>query len=98
LVLGYGVGSQIGGVGGHFVVRDGFISEIMILSAIFSIYQRNLKFISERGMSIEYRLLPMNHSIISESFTREQAEAHDKLVKEHLYCPDGVRLMNRPAN
>ncbi|MFC7785165.1 GH36-type glycosyl hydrolase domain-containing protein [Rossellomorea sp. GCM10028870] len=47
---------------------------------------------------IEYRLLPMNRSIISELFTPEQAEAHYKLVKEHLYCPDGVRLMNRPAN
>jgi 1,2-beta-oligoglucan phosphorylase len=47
---------------------------------------------------IEYRLLPMNRSIISELFTREQAESHYKLVKEHLYCPDGVRLMNRPAN
>ncbi|WP_299744619.1 GH36-type glycosyl hydrolase domain-containing protein [uncultured Rossellomorea sp.] len=47
---------------------------------------------------IEYRLLPMNRSIISELFTPEQAESHYKLVKEHLYCPDGVRLMNRPAN
>lgn len=47
---------------------------------------------------IEYRLLPMNRSIISELFTREQAESHYQLVKEHLYCPDGVRLMNRPAN
>ncbi|CAN7195150.1 GH36-type glycosyl hydrolase domain-containing protein [Rossellomorea sp. LjRoot5] len=46
---------------------------------------------------IHYRLLPMNRSIISELFTPEQANAHYHLVKEHLYCPDGVRLMNRPA-
>jgi 1,2-beta-oligoglucan phosphorylase len=46
---------------------------------------------------IHYRLLPMNRSIISELFTPEQADAHYQLVKEHLYCPDGVRLMNRPA-
>ncbi|OAT82041.1 cellobiose phosphorylase [Bacillus sp. MKU004] len=46
---------------------------------------------------IHYRLLPMNRSIISELFTPEQAAAHYELVKEHLYCPDGVRLMNRPA-
>ncbi|MGF3104843.1 GH36-type glycosyl hydrolase domain-containing protein [Rossellomorea sp. DUT-2] len=47
---------------------------------------------------IEYRLLPMNRSIISELFTPEEAKSHYQLVKEHLYCPDGVRLMNRPAN
>jgi 1,2-beta-oligoglucan phosphorylase len=46
---------------------------------------------------IHYRLLPMNRSIISELFTPEQAASHYQLVKEHLYCPDGVRLMNRPA-
>ncbi|WP_175987689.1 GH36-type glycosyl hydrolase domain-containing protein [Bacillus sp. Marseille-Q1617] len=46
---------------------------------------------------IHYRLLPMNRSIISELFTPEQAASHYNLVKEHLYCPDGVRLMNRPA-
>ncbi|WP_408007635.1 GH36-type glycosyl hydrolase domain-containing protein [Pseudalkalibacillus sp. A8] len=47
---------------------------------------------------IDYRLIPMNRSIISELFTPEQAQSHYKLIKEHLYCPDGVRLMNRPAN
>jgi 1,2-beta-oligoglucan phosphorylase len=46
---------------------------------------------------IHYRLLPMNRSIISELFPPEQAASHYELVKEHLYCPDGVRLMNRPA-
>ncbi|WP_311775176.1 amylo-alpha-1,6-glucosidase [Alkalihalobacillus sp. TS-13] len=47
---------------------------------------------------IDYRLIPMNRSIISELFTPEQAKSHYELIKEHLYCPDGVRLMNRPAN
>jgi hypothetical protein len=47
LVVIYGDASQIGGVRGHFVVRDRIISEILILSAIFSIYQRNSDFISE---------------------------------------------------
>lgn len=46
---------------------------------------------------IHYRLLPMTRSIISELLTPEQAENHYKLIKEKLYCPDGVRLMNRPA-
>jgi cellobiose phosphorylase len=36
--------------------------------------------------------------MISELLTKEQAEAHYKLIKEKLYYPDGVRLMDRPAN
>ncbi|MEQ6377845.1 cellobiose phosphorylase [Bacillaceae bacterium S4-13-56] len=47
---------------------------------------------------INYRLLPMQRSMISELLTPEEAEAHYQLIKEKLYCPDGVRLMNRPAN
>jgi 1,2-beta-oligoglucan phosphorylase len=46
---------------------------------------------------IDYRLLPMNRGIISELFTPEQAETHYQIIKEYLACPDGVRLMNRPA-
>ena len=47
---------------------------------------------------INYRLLPMTRSMISELLTPEQAEAHYQVIKEQLYCPDGVRLMDRPAN
>ncbi|MCT8137586.1 cellobiose phosphorylase [Anaerobacillus sp. CMMVII] len=47
---------------------------------------------------INYRLLPMTRSMISELLNPEQAEAHYQLIKEQLYCPDGVRLMDRPAN
>ncbi|MCU9612671.1 cellobiose phosphorylase [Caldibacillus lycopersici] len=46
---------------------------------------------------IQYRLLPMQQSIISELFDLEQAEAHYEIIKENLYHPDGVRLMNRPS-
>ncbi|MGM7702753.1 GH36-type glycosyl hydrolase domain-containing protein [Pseudalkalibacillus sp. Hm43] len=52
---------------------------------------------TESKTGIDYRLIPMNRSIISELFTQEQAESHYRLIKDHLYCPDGVRLMNRPA-
>ncbi|MBS4223613.1 GH36-type glycosyl hydrolase domain-containing protein [Lederbergia citrea] len=47
---------------------------------------------------IQYRLLPMTRSMISELLTPAQAEAHYQLIQEQFYCPDGVRLMNRPAN
>lgn len=46
---------------------------------------------------INYRLLPMTRSMISELLTPEQAETHYQIIKEKLLCPDGVRLMNRPA-
>ena len=39
----------------------------------------------------------MTRSMIGELLNAEQAEAHYCLIKEELYCPDGVRLMNRPA-
>ncbi|WP_274648477.1 GH36-type glycosyl hydrolase domain-containing protein [Paenibacillus humicola] len=47
---------------------------------------------------IRYRLLPMTRSMIGELLTKEQADAHYRLIKEQLFFPDGVRLMNRPAN
>jgi cellobiose phosphorylase len=46
---------------------------------------------------IKYRLLPMNRGIISELLSPEQAEDAYKIIKEKLYCPDGVRLMDSPA-
>jgi Cellobiose phosphorylase len=52
----------------------------------------------DRKTGIRYRLLPMQQSIISELFTREQAEYHCAVIKEKLYHPDGVRLMDRPAH
>ncbi|SHH57833.1 GH36-type glycosyl hydrolase domain-containing protein [Virgibacillus chiguensis] len=53
---------------------------------------------SDEKTGIQYRLLPMQRSIISELFTKEQAEKHYRLIKDKLYFPDGVRLMNRPAH
>ena len=53
---------------------------------------------TDKKTGIQYRLLPMTRSMISELLTKEQAESHYRLIKEKLYCSDGVRLMNRPAN
>ncbi|MCX6281349.1 MAG: hypothetical protein NTU51_05255 [Bacteroidetes bacterium] len=46
--------------------------------------------------NIHYSLLPMERGIISEIFTREQAEHHLDLIENHLKGPDGARLMDRP--
>lgn len=53
---------------------------------------------SDTETGIAYRLLPMTRSMISELLTKEQAQAHEAIIHEHLLCPDGVRLMNRPAS
>ncbi|MCC3358494.1 cellobiose phosphorylase [Bacillus sp. REN16] len=52
---------------------------------------------SDTKTGINYRLLPMQRGIISELLTPEQANAHYQIIKDKLYCPDGVRLMDRPA-
>jgi 1,2-beta-oligoglucan phosphorylase len=46
---------------------------------------------------VHYRLIPMTRGIISELLAPEQAEAHYQIIKEKLYFPDGVRLMDQPA-
>ncbi|HEY3282827.1 MAG TPA: glycosyl hydrolase family 65 protein [Armatimonadota bacterium] len=46
---------------------------------------------------IRYRLLPMTRGVLSELFTPEEAQAHMELVRRHLLCPDGVRLMSDPV-
>ncbi|UVI30950.1 GH36-type glycosyl hydrolase domain-containing protein [Paenibacillus spongiae] len=53
---------------------------------------------TDTSTGIQYRLLPMTRSMIGELLTKEQADSHHELIKRELYCPDGVRLMNRPAN
>jgi 1,2-beta-oligoglucan phosphorylase len=45
---------------------------------------------------VNYSILPMDRGIISEIFTREQAEYHQDIIEKHLKGPDGARLMDRP--
>jgi len=52
---------------------------------------------SDTETGIHYRLLPMTRSMISELLSPEQAAAHYEIIRDQLFCPDGVRLMNRPA-
>lgn len=51
----------------------------------------------DKKTGIQYRLLPMQQSMIGELLTPEEAEHHLAIIKQHLQFPDGVRLMNRPA-
>ena len=52
---------------------------------------------TDEKLGIDYRLLPMQQSVISELFTPAEAASHLQIIREHLKCPDGVRLMNKPA-
>ncbi|AOZ93698.1 GH36-type glycosyl hydrolase domain-containing protein [Paenibacillus crassostreae] len=52
---------------------------------------------SDTETGIQYRLLPMTRSMISELLSPEQAATHYDIIREQFVCPDGVRLMNRPA-
>ncbi|MDG5472675.1 cellobiose phosphorylase [Jeotgalibacillus sp. ET6] len=52
----------------------------------------------DQKTGIHYRLLPMTRSMISELLTPEEAAHHEAIIHDQFYCPDGVRLMNRPAN
>jgi cellobiose phosphorylase len=46
---------------------------------------------------VSYSLIPMTRSIIAGLFTPEQAEHHLDLIRTHLLCPDGARLMDKPV-
>ena len=51
----------------------------------------------DQETGISYRLIPMTRSIISEIADPGQARANARVIQEKLACPDGIRLMDRPA-
>lgn len=79
----------------HYLVKDGIVSGFAYMEEPDS--AQLMLHPSDDKTGITYRLLPMTRSMIGELFDPEQAEAHYRLIKQELYCPDGVRLMNRPA-
>lgn len=51
---------------------------------------------SDTLTGIKYSLLPMDRGVLSGIFTKEQAEAHQKIINQYLKGPDGARLMDKP--
>lgn len=51
----------------------------------------------DRRTGIHYRLLPMTRSIIAELASPRQARKNAEIIQSELKCPDGVRLMDFPA-
>ncbi|QVK18409.1 cellobiose phosphorylase [Mycoplasmatota bacterium] len=63
--------------------------------------QDKIKYIvhpEDKKTGVKYRLLPINRCFISGLFDKEDVNHYFELVKEHLYHPDGVRLMDTTVN
>lgn len=53
---------------------------------------------TDQKTQIDYRLLPMTRSMISELLTPTEMRHHMALIEDNLLFPDGVHLMSQPAN
>lgn len=53
---------------------------------------------TDKKTGIHYRLLPMTRSMIAGLLSPERVHSHYDIIKDNLYFPDGVRLMDRPAH
>ncbi|GHU01442.1 hypothetical protein FACS1894147_01290 [Spirochaetia bacterium] len=76
----------------RYVVKDGVTAGFVIFDTDG---ERRMLHPSDRETGLKYRLLPMTRSMTAELFGPEEAAAHLRLIKTHLYHPDGVRLMDR---
>jgi 1,2-beta-oligoglucan phosphorylase len=50
----------------------------------------------DRSTGLSYSLLPMIHAVINDLLTPQEAEHHFRIIREHLYAPDGARLFDKP--
>ena len=76
----------------NFAIKNNVISGFIYLDE-----NENIEYIIhplDFKTGINYRLLPLIRSIISEMVDLNQAEINEKLIEEHLTFNDGVRLMN----
>ena len=77
----------------NILVKDGVIAGFLDCGATCSYMLHPCDEIT----GIHYRLLPMTRSIIAELAAPQQADCNADLIRKHLKCPDGVRLMDKPA-
>ncbi|MCX6224904.1 MAG: hypothetical protein NTV01_09190, partial [Bacteroidia bacterium] len=78
----------------RYLIKDGIVAGYVLVNDDRSISVMLHPGDTETG--VHYSLLPMERGIISEIFTKEQAEHHQDLIEQHLKGPDGARLMDRP--
>lgn len=75
----------------RYIIKDG------VTSGFIHFDGETIKYLlhpEDKTTGLKYRLLPMTRSCISEMFNKEEADSHYDLIKDYLYHPDGVRLMN----
>ena len=89
------LGQKIGESFHQYLIQDGVIAGFVFRDEDGS-FQPMLHPADEKT-GIHYRLLPMTRSIIADLVDLPQAGENVRLIHENLRCPDGVRLMDRPA-
>ncbi|AGF59367.1 cellobiose phosphorylase [Clostridium saccharoperbutylacetonicum] len=78
-----------------YLIKDGVIPGFVYLED-----KEHMEYMlhpTDKKIGIQYRLLPMTRSIISELVDKNQAEKNIAIIDRELMHPDGVRLMNCPA-
>lgn len=80
----------------RFLVRDGVVAGYAVFASEGGGVPELLFHPSDRRTGIAYSLIPMTQAIIGGLFTPEQARQHQRLIREHLTFPDGVRLLDHP--
>lgn len=80
----------------RYVLIDGVVAGFLLYDEGFK-NARPLLHPRDTQTGISYRLIPMTRAILAELLTKEEATRHIQLIEDNLKCPDGVRLMNKPA-
>lgn len=78
-----------------YLIKDGVIAGFAYCEDMSAI--RYMLHPDDNQTRINYRLLPLTRSIIGEMVDIDQSKINVLMINTHLKCPDGVRLMDRPA-
>jgi len=78
-----------------YLVRNGQIAGFLLREG-----ERDLPLLhpEDSRTGLRCRLLPLTRSIIAELVDADQARRNVEQIDRYLACPDGVRLMDRPAD
>ena len=79
----------------EYLIQDGVVAGFVFRDTDGSFHP--MLHPADEKTGIHYRLLPMTRSIIADLASPEQAQENVRLIDEKLRCPDGIRLMDRPA-
>ena len=79
----------------NYLIKDGVIAGFALVESENEISYMLHPLDETTGLN--YRLLPLTRSIIAELVTPDQAWFNNQIIDEKLTFPDGVRLMDKPA-